>query len=124
MRLFHDNVQRSAAYTYEGYINIDDVTTWVTGTTPGSGTGDIYQGAWSAGAYNQYDIVLHGGHYWYAETGTNEEPTGTPTDWQDFSTSVSLFGVGQRFQQYVVTNVDTTFVFVVDYMMESDETSL
>ncbi len=125
VRLFHDNVQRSGTYTYEGFINLEDVTTWLIGTTPGSGTQDVYQGAWIAGTYNRYDIALNGGTYWYCSaSSTTEEPTGTPADWVDFGTFVTLFGFGQRFQQYVETNVNTTFVFIVDYMLESDETSL
>ncbi|KKN74836.1 hypothetical protein LCGC14_0387290 [marine sediment metagenome] len=123
IRIFVDNEPRSNPYTYEGYIDLEDVTTWVIGLTPGSGDENVYQGAWGAGQYTKYDIVLHESHYWYAEITTNEEPTGVPADWQDLGTDVNIWTVGTRYQMYVYTN-ENLFTFTIDYLLESDQTSL
>lgn len=47
-----------------------------------SGILGIWQGDWSAGTYNQDDVVRNDNSLWIATaTTTTEEPTGTPTDW-------------------------------------------
>jgi len=41
----------------------------------------VWQGAWSAGSYDESDAVEHNGSSWIATTTTTEEPSGTATDW-------------------------------------------
>jgi hypothetical protein len=47
-------------------------------------TGDIgidWQGAWSAGTYEENQAVENNGSSWIATTTTTQEPSGTATDW-------------------------------------------
>jgi hypothetical protein len=61
----------------DGYFyHMDD-----TGTERRVGYSLSWEDAWSAGTYNEGQIVRNDGAVWIATTTTTEEPTGTPTDW-------------------------------------------
>ena len=128
--VFTDSTARSYGppdYTYSGYIDLEDVTTWTTGTTPGSGDDDIYQDAYAGGTtYDLYDIVLYSGKYYYSRVGSNtgNQPDISTTEWRDLGASENIWTDGVRYQMYVYTNLNSSYTFTLDYLLESDQTSL
>lgn len=121
----------SSQATYSGYIDLEDLTTW---TTAASGDADIYRGVWvTSTSYGEYDIVAHddgGGTDYYVCPSGESHTSGTfATDlaagkWINLGTSTNLWTDGTRYQMYVYTNLNGSYTFTVDYLLESDATSL
>jgi len=126
IKVYTDSTTRSATYTYSGYIDLEDCTTWV---SPASGDDDIYQGVYAGGTtYDQYDIVAYddggGTDYYYSNTGGNTGNTpsaGLP--WVNLG-DANFWTDGARYQMYVYTNLNSSYTFTLDYLLESDQTSL
>ena len=95
--IWTDSTTRNANYIYEEYIDIEDVTTWTTGTSPGSGDADIYQGAWATSTgYSEYDIVLEAGTYYVCPSGEGHTSGTFATDlaagkWVAIDTDANFF---------------------------------
>jgi len=132
LMFFTDSSSRAQGYTYSAYANIEDITTWTTGTSPGSGDADIYQGGWVIStAYVLYDIVSHGGspNYYYCKSGHTSAAGDEPgvggswtTYWTDLGTDVNLFATGSLYRMHVYSN--TGNIMQVNYILESSGTTL
>ena len=114
-RVYHDGASRSATYTYTGYVDLDDPESW-----------SDWIGAWSgATTYNEHDIVSDGGIYWASlqNGNTNNQPPNA-TWWQSLGSAGAFLTLGNYIKLYIVTNLSASPQFVLDYLLESPETTL
>ena len=127
IRIFGESAARTGGYSYSGYIDLEDVTTWL---ATASGDQDIYMGAWgTTTSYDDFDIVLEAGTYYICPVGKAHTSGTFATDlaagsWVAIGTSVNLWTAGTRYRLWVDTNETSAFTFTVDYLLESDATSL
>ena len=114
-RVYHDGTTRSATYTYSGYIDLDDPESW-----------SDWIGAWDSGTgYNEHDIVSDGGIYWQSlqNGNTNHQPPNASW-WQSLGSAGNFLTAGNYYYIYAATNLSASPQFVLDYIQESDSTTL
>lgn len=119
LRLYWDSTARTTGYEYSGYIDIEDITTW----------GD-YQGAWATStSYGEFNIVLEAGTYYVCPEDEDHTSGTFATDlaagkWVSIGTSTNPWTDGNRYAMYVYSNPGSSHTITVDYLLESDQTSL
>lgn len=121
-RVYHDGTTRNAAYTYSGYIDLNDPGTW-----------SDWIGAWTtATGYGEHDLVGNGGVYYRCTnahtSGTDADEPGVGANWANYWASLGVGGAfaaaGSYYYLYITTNLTASPQFVLDYLLESSETTL
>ena len=114
VRVFHDGTTRSAVYTYSGYIDLYDPSGW-----------SDYIGTYAGGTtYQEHDIVLDGGVYYASlQNGNTGHATSDGAWWRSLGATGNLTP-GDYYYLYITTNLSASPQFVLDYLLESSETTL
>jgi hypothetical protein len=121
VRVYHDETDRAAQYTYTGYVDLHDPETW-----------SDWIGAWAlTTGYSVNDVVSNGGTYFaciQAHTSSAGDEPGVGGSWTSYWVTLNAAGdfatVGTFYRLYVDTNLQNSGEVTVDYLIEADGTTL
>jgi len=93
----------------EDYVLMNDLDTSTYGFYPVLFPDTNWEGTWTAGEYEEDDLVFHEGKYYVANTTTSEEPPHTDWDeaegWEPIGNSPNRFEGSFNGQNYTISNL-------------------
>lgn len=115
VRVYHDGTARSATYTYSGYVDLNTPSGW-----------SDYIGTWSSvTTYNRHAIVVSSGVYYASKQNSNLNHAVSDTAWwTNLGAAGAFVTANSLYTLYVATNLSASPQFVVDYLLESDQTTI
>lgn len=117
-RVYHDSTNYSGAHTYSDYIDLDDPESWSDWSTHNGGTFDV------AHSYNDHEVVISAGVYYQSNEGSNLGNTPPDPKWDTLGAAAAFVTAGNYYYTYVTTDLANGGLIIVDYLLESDATSL
>mgnify|MGYP004702140865 CR=1 FL=1 len=115
VRVYHDGTARSAAYAYSGYVDLSTPSGWAD-----------YIGTYAGGTtYGEHDVVVSSGTYYASKQNANTGNAVSDTAWWSNLGAAGAFATANAlYVVYVTTNLSGSPEFVMDYLLESDQTTL
>lgn len=115
VRVYHDGTTRGTGYTYSGYVDMENPESW-----------SDWIGAYAGGTtYGEHDVVSAASVYYASKQNGNIGHAVTDTAWWRLLEAAGMMLTpGSYYYLYITTNLAASPQFVLDYLLESDQTTL